>query len=297
MTGHQARVALRRSCTRGAAVLALAALLGGCSDGDDGSACAGKTGAAGSRQVTITSGGVERSFQLDVPESALTGDPVPLLLVYHGVLSNGVEIEANTGFPLKAAAQGFITAAGNGIGQSWNAGVCCQPAQGENVDDVGFTRDMVAAIESEYCVDQSRVYATGFSNGSAMVFRLACEAADLFAAFAPVGGSLALFPCEPSQPRPTQIINNVSDPVVPFALGEFSFGEFLKLNACSGAREVVQLAPTASCDVAPECADGATTELCAVQNVGHRWPGGATDPQGEFKATDAVWDFLSGFAS
>jgi len=47
------------------------------------------TGVAGSRQVTITSGGVERSFQLDVPESALGGEPVPLLLVYHGVLSNG----------------------------------------------------------------------------------------------------------------------------------------------------------------------------------------------------------------
>jgi len=279
------------------AVLVLGALAAGCSDDSGGGACAGKTGVAGTRQVTIASGGLERSFQIDVPASALQGEPVPLLLVYHGVLSSGAEIEANTSFPQKAAAEGFITAAGNGIGQSWNAGVCCQPAQGENIDDVGFTRDMVAAIESEYCIDPSRVYATGFSNGSAMVFRLACEAADLFAAFAPVGGSLALFPCEPSQPRPTQIINNVSDPLVAFALGEFSFGELLKLNACDDARETVQLAPTASCEIAPQCAAGATTEFCAVQNVGHRWPGGATDPNGEFNATDAVWEFLSGYAS
>jgi len=287
---------IRKRPTLALASLLAAALLAGCSDGDDGGACAGKTGVAGAREVTITSGGRERSFVLDVPESALTGEPVPLVLVYHGVLSNGLEIEANTRFPQKASAEGFITAAGNGIGQSWNAGVCCQPAQGENVDDVGFTRDMVAAIESEYCVDPTRVYATGFSNGSAMVFRLACEAADLFAAFAPVGGSLALFPCAPSAPRPTQIINNVSDPVVPFALGEFSFGELLKLNACSAARETVQLAPTATCEIASDCAAGATTELCAVQNVGHRWPGGATDPNGQFVATDAVWDFLSGYA-
>lgn len=280
---------------RAALLAALAATLAACSDaGSD--ACAGKNGVAGARQVTITSGGRERSFLLDVPESALGGEPVPLVLVYHGVLSNGAEIEANTSFPQKAAENGFITAAGNGIGQSWNAGVCCQPAQGENVDDVGFTRDMVAAIESEYCIDPSRVYATGFSNGSAMVFRLACEAADLFAAFAPVGGSLALFPCEPSAARPTQIINNVSDPVVPFALGEFSYGEFLKLNACSTERESVQLAPTATCEIAPDCAGGATTELCAVTDVGHRWPGGATDPNGQFVATDAVWDFLSGHA-
>ena len=282
---------------RTAALLGLA-LLAACSDGHDGAAtCTGKTGAAGTRELTITSGGRERTFQLDVPESALGGAPVPLVLVYHGVFSTGPEIQANTGFPGKAAAEGFITAAGDGVGQSWNAGVCCQPAQGENVDDVGFTRDMVAAIESEYCIDAERVYATGFSNGSAMVFRLACEAADLFAAFAPVGGSLALFPCEPSAPRPIQITNMISDPVVDYRLGELSFGELLKLNACTDARESAQLAPTASCTIAPDCADAATTEFCSVSDLGHRWPGGATNPEGEFKATDAVWEFLSGFTS
>lgn len=277
-----------------AGLLALA-LLAACSDGGDGGggACAGKTGVAGSRVVTITSGGRERTFVLDVPESALTGKPVPLVLVYHGVFSTGAEIQANTAFPQKAAAEAFITAAGDGVGQSWNAGVCCQPAQGENVDDVGFTRDMISTIESEYCVDSDRVYATGFSNGSAMVFRLACEAADLFAAFAPVGGSLALFPCEPEVPRPIQITNMISDPVVNYRLGEFSYGEFLRMNACTDARDSVQLAPTASCEVAPDCADGSTTEFCSVSDLGHRWPGGATNPDGEFDATDAVWNFLS----
>lgn len=279
-----------------AALLALT-LLAACSDGGgSGGTCAGKTGVAGTRQITITSGGLERTFQLDVPESALSGKPVPLVVVYHGVFSTGPEIQANTGFPQKAAAEGFVTAAGDGVGQSWNAGVCCQPAQGENVDDVGFTRDMVAAIESEYCIDTGRVYATGFSNGSAMVFRLACEAADLFAAFAPVGGSLALFPCEPSEPRPIQITNMISDPVVNYRLGEFSFGELLKLNACGDARDSKQLAPTASCEIAADCADGSTTELCSVSDLGHRWPGGATNPDGPFDATDAVWTFLSGYA-
>jgi polyhydroxybutyrate depolymerase len=283
---------LATTCT----LLSTLILAAGCSDGGS-DACAGRTGVAGTREVTIESGGVERSFQLTVPESALGGGPVPLLLVYHGVLSNGAQIQAVTGFPEKAAEEGFITAAGNGIGQSWNAGVCCNPAQAENVDDVGFTRDMVAAIEGEYCVDTTRVYATGFSNGAAMAFRLACEAADLFAAFAPVGGSLALFPCEPSAPRPVQITNNVPDPVVPFALGEFSFGEFLELNACTAERATAQLAPTAACEIAPACADGATTELCAVEDVGHHWPGGATNPGGQFDATDAVWTFLSSHAT
>ncbi|MEW6270027.1 MAG: PHB depolymerase family esterase [Thermodesulfobacteriota bacterium] len=282
-----------------AALLALAAVAAS-SCGDAASsgagACAGKGGVAGTREVTINAGGVERSFVLTVPESALQGRPVPLVTLFHGVFGSAAGIEAVTGFAQKAAEEGFILAAGDGVGRSWNAGVCCEPAVSENVDDVGFTRDMVAVIESEYCIDPERVYATGFSNGAAMVFRLACDAADLFAAFAPVGGSLALFPCEPSATRPVQIINNVEDPIVPFALGEFSFGELVKHNSCSAARESVELAPNATCDVAAECAGGATTELCAVTGLGHDWPGGANDPQGPFRATDAVWEFLSAFS-
>jgi polyhydroxybutyrate depolymerase len=282
-----------------AAALVLCALVAGCSDsgGSSNAACAGKTGVAGTQQITLESGGLQRTFQLDVPESALQGRPVPLVVVFHGVFSNAFQIQTVTGFPDKAAAEGFITAAGDGVGQSWNAGVCCQPAQGENVDDVGFTRDLVAAVESNYCIDTSRVYATGFSNGSAMVFRLACEAADLFAAFAPISGSLALFPCQPSQPRPILISNNIPDPVVNYKLGTFSYGEFLRMNGCDATRQTVDLAPTASCEIAPDCADGATTEFCSVQNLGHHWPGGATDPTGQFNATDAVWDFLSRFSS
>jgi polyhydroxybutyrate depolymerase len=278
-------------------LLALSVAVAGCSDGGGSDACAGKSGIAGARQITLTTSGVERTFQLDVPDSALQGKPVPLLVLFHGVLSSGAEIESTTRFPDKAAAEGFILVAGDGIGHSWNAGVCCDPAQTENVDDVGFTRDMVAAVESEYCVDTSRVYAAGFSNGSAMVFRLACEAADLFAAFAPISGSLALFPCTPSQPRPILISNNIPDPVVNYKLGTFSYGEFLRMNGCSSERQTVQLAPTASCEIAPDCADGATTEFCSVENVGHFWPGGTKNPDGQFDATDAVWDFLSGFSS
>jgi polyhydroxybutyrate depolymerase len=285
-------IAARSALALGTA--ALVALVASCGDSGSSGACAGKAGVAGTRTVTLQSGGLERSFLLTVPESALaSGRPVPLVVVYHGVFANAEIIQALTGFPEKAAAEGFITAAGDGIGDSWNAGVCCSPASDEQIDDVGFTRDLVAAIGSEYCIDPARTYATGFSNGAAMVFRLACETADLFAAFAPVAGSVALPSCTPSEPRPIEVINNVSDPVVPFLLGEISFGDFLALNACSAARESTQPAAGTSCEIAPECAAGSTTTLCAVENLNHQWPGGASNPNTPFKATDAVWEFFA----
>src|SRR4030065_2447482 len=73
---------------------------------------------------------------------------------------------------------GFILATPKGSGNEevlgWNAGECCGQAALENVDDVAFTSDMIDRISAEYCVDPSRIYATGMSNGAFMSYRLAC---------------------------------------------------------------------------------------------------------------------------
>src|SRR5207302_4114506 len=55
-----------------------------------------------------------------------------------------------------------------------------------NVDDVAFVRALLAKLATEACVDPKRIYATGCSNGGGMVYRLACDAADVIAAGAPV---------------------------------------------------------------------------------------------------------------
>jgi polyhydroxybutyrate depolymerase len=250
---------------------------------------------AGVRDLTIESGGRERSFRLVVPESATSGAPVPLVVLLHGSNGDGAGQIAISDFDRKAAEEGFVLAAGDGTDRSWNSGSCRNPdgrACVEDVDDVAFTRDLVAAARGEACIDPALVYATGFSKGAAMVFRLACEASDLFAAFAPVAGGLAVSPCSPERPRPILLVNATEDPTVPFAVGEASFDAFLGLNGCDDARQSTSPAPGSTCTTATGCSDDATTALCRVAG-GHRWPGGATDPSGAFRATDAVWTFLS----
>jgi len=140
--------------------------------------------------------------------------------------------------------------------------------------------------------------AFSFSDGSAMVFRLVCEASDLLAAFAPVGGSLALIPCEPSRERPIEIINNVDDPIVPFALGaDFSFPQAMAWNHCAGELSTETPAANAECRVARDCAQGVRTGFCAVDGLSHVWPGGGLNPDGPFSATDHVWSFFAATAA
>jgi polyhydroxybutyrate depolymerase len=275
------------------AVLALAAASHGCgsSDGVGADSCAGKSRTAGRSEVVLSSGGRERRMIVDVPESAVRGEPAPLVVLFHGANGTAEVILATTGVPEKGTEVGYITVAGDGIEKTWNAGSCCNPAAALGIDDVGFTRDMVRAISDEFCIDPERVYATGFSNGAAMVFRLACEASDLFAAFAPVAGGLVV-DCDPARVAPIHIIQNLDDPIVPFVVGEASFNRFQIENACSGEPVQSQPAPNTICETASACADDVTTRLCAVDGTSHVWPGGATDPADPYDATDAVWEFF-----
>lgn len=67
-----------------------------------------------------------------------------------------------------------------------------QGAPENTSDDVAFTRDALDAVAAAYCIDASRVYATGFSQGGGFIgAQLACSAdvSARFAAYAPVSGA------------------------------------------------------------------------------------------------------------
>jgi poly(3-hydroxybutyrate) depolymerase len=60
-----------------------------------------------------------------------------------------------------------------------------------NINDVKFTSDILNYLESRYCVNKSRIFASGKSNGGGFTNFLACDPvlSKRIAAFAPVAGS------------------------------------------------------------------------------------------------------------
>ncbi len=263
-------------------------------------ACPDAPGEPGAYVRTLKSGGLDRTFRLFVPDGVDPGVPAPLVLNFHGRGSNAQQQEFYSAMIAKADQAGFITVAGEGIGASWNGGPgCCAPANEKDIDDVQFARDLVAAVAASYCVDPRRVYSTGMSNGGYLSNRLACDAADVIAAVAPVAATLGVVACEPSRAVPIMMFNGTEDTLVSYAWAVQSFDAWRETDGCDGEPEVTFQMGDSTCESTLACADGAQVTLCTVEGGGHTWPGAAIPlpalgaTTSDLDATDAMWEFFA----
>ena len=209
-----------------------------------------------------------------------------------------------------ADAEGFLVVYPNGLDQSWNAGLCCGRSATLGVDDVGFTRAVIEDLSARGCIDPSRVYATGMSNGGFFSHRLACEAADVIAAVAPVAGVLALDPatCTPSRPISILHLHGTGDPLVRYDGGgladspsvESSIAGWLDRNGCTGEPTVTFQNGSATCETTDDCDGEASVTLCTIEGAGHCWPGQPCRVLGDLgesttdiDANEAIWRMFS----
>jgi polyhydroxybutyrate depolymerase len=213
-------------------------------------------------------------------------------------------MEAYTGFSRLSDRRGFVvaypTASGNPA--RWNiAG-----AAGTAPDDVAFTRDLLDSLEARLCIDRSRVYATGVSNGGGMAARLGCELSDRLRAIAPVaGGYSTLPPCQAKRALSVLEIHGTRDQVVPYAgRGPARSGSvwgflrsWVQRDRCPPrsvrsvpARHVVRV------DWAP-CDTGTTVAHLMIVGGRHEWPE-ALPERGDrspgLSASNEVWRFFAG---
>ncbi|MFO0555658.1 MAG: PHB depolymerase family esterase [Polyangiaceae bacterium] len=268
-------------------------------------ACAGLSGAAGDFDKTVSIDGEERRYLLHVPASYDPTAPTPLIVALHGLTESPEDIRDKSHLDEVADERGFIVAYPEGKNASWNGGVCCGLARLMDVDDVGFIRVLLDAVEADYCVDPDHVHATGFSNGGFMTHRLACELADRIASVGVVAGQEGLPSCSPARPIAMLQIHGTADPLVPYGgnpiLGypstESTVDGWADRDSCADDSAVVYEDDTTSCVLRAACAGGAAVELCTVDGGLHDWFGGGTlwtdaGPPAGFVATTTIVDFL-----
>ena len=172
--------------------------------------------AAASGEIPIEHRGAARSYLIHLPNDREPAAPAALVVVLHGLGADASTAPRMSGMDAKADREGFIALYPNGRSLSWNAWRCCGAAEVKQFDDVGFIRAVVEKVAREHAVDRKRIYATGISNGAMMAYRLGCEAADVFAAIAPVAGAMLTNDCRPSTALSVVVFHGMADDVVPF---------------------------------------------------------------------------------
>jgi len=279
----------------------------------------GRSGA--STTFTPVVDGHTRTVVVHVPPRYVDTVATPLVLNMHGSGADAVDQEGFTGMDASADAHDFIVAYPQGLipespGFDWNVpGV---PLVGERAvpagaaDDVAFLSHLVTLLEQRYCIDARRVYATGFSGGARMASQLACDAADVFAAVAPVSGLRRPTPCPAARPVPVLSFHGTADPVDPYdghgqAYWTYSVPEAAALwasqDGCGSAPAVSHLGVGATATTYDACGGGASVELVTVDGEGHEWPGGPVlpprltrelGPQSDaVNADDLMWAFFA----
>ena len=264
---------------------------------------AGSVAGAASRLVALRYGGLARDYRLFVPAGARHARP--LLLALHQLHGSALAWERRSGLDLGAAANGVVVAYPDGVGHSWNAGTCCQPAAGRRVDDVGFLRAVVADVARRTPVDLSRVAVTGFSNGALMSYRFVCTPASPARVAVAVAGDLVAGACQPSRPVSLLHVHGGTDPVIPvdgearspidpdgFPPARTSIGVVATADRCGAGSDVA--GPLVSAWRASGCAGGARVELLTSARLGHSYPvgSGASASYGVDMAA-LTWQFLA----
>jgi polyhydroxybutyrate depolymerase len=277
-----------------------------------------KIAAPGDYRFSFVHDGMTREYLVHVPKS-YRGRPTPMLLALHGGGGSADYQADDSKYRLisKSEQAGFIAVFPNGYSRlggalaTWNAGACCAAAVRNNVDDVGFIREVIARVERQASIDPKRVFATGMSNGAMMSWRLACEAPEI-RAIAPVEGTDNTASCRPAHPVPVIEFHSVNDEMVNFngGPGPNSFtqvnftsvpatqAKWVQLNGANPAAKRVLTVDGAHCELHPAKPGGAPVELCVTNTGGHSWPGGGTQqgrkqPSMAISANDLMWSFFS----
>ena len=122
--------------------------------------------------------GQQRDYWMFLPDSVSTQEkPATLILCLHGNLETGEDMIVRSQWHKTAAEHNCIVLYPSclyktGIRHIWQI----------LPEETRFMRTLVERVISLYPVDRSRIYVTGFSNGSGMVQNLIIRCADLFAA-------------------------------------------------------------------------------------------------------------------
>jgi polyhydroxybutyrate depolymerase len=174
------------------------------------SGCSGTATAPGRTTVKFDAAGRSGSYVREVPPAYTGRTPMPLVVDLHGY-AESADLQAQlSGLGSLGATRGFITVTPQLTGPVPN----WVPDLGSQ--DVAYAGALFDELGRSLCLDQRRIYVTGYSNGAMLTSALMCAYSDRIAAAAPVAGLREIPGCRPSRPVPLVAFHGTQDSFVPY---------------------------------------------------------------------------------
>ena len=251
-------------------------------------------------------GGLDRRFKIYEPSNLSPDAALPVLFNFHGYGSNADQQLIYGDFRGLADEETFILVVPQGSllegTTHWNSD--SEFTSKSTADDLGFVSRMINELESRYNIDNTRVYATGMSNGGAMSLYLACSLSDQITGVASVTGFMSadlLSNCGAANPTSVILIHGTADSVVSWENGLgggsiLSIGEFW-----SGHNNCTELSQAALDDYNgdgvsgvihryAECDDDTEVQVYEITGMDHVWPESRRGD--DVDGARIIWEFL-----
>jgi polyhydroxybutyrate depolymerase len=189
--------------------------------------------------------GEDREFIVVKPTGAVPAGGYPVVFMFHGTSGTGEEFYDKSKWKERGEIEKFITVfptalkycvlnfADNKpvVTTKWNNGNLqedkCPNVVQNFKDDVKFIRKMVDTIKQTFNINPKKIFGSGFSNGGAMVLKLAMDVSDVFAAVAQNASLMnALDSTKPFRPIPIWSMVGSKDDrfTTPLGVPEIPFG-------------------------------------------------------------------------
>ncbi len=204
-----------------------------------------RSGPLHSARLTINN--LKREFLFYVPKHL--SDAPKLVFVLHGSGMEAKGMQVLTGGEFDKLAdknKDMIIVYPQGYGRYWND--CRKSATFDSkklhVDDVAFFESMIKYFRDNYAVDEQEVFATGYSNGAQMCFKLAKVRPGIFKGFAAVAANLPSLTnddcIQANQPVSMLVLNGTADPINPYNGGVVKTGDGKERGEVMSANQTLQ---------------------------------------------------------
>lgn len=253
--------------------------------------CGTTTSFSGESRNSIDVGGTNREYIVRLPDGYDSSNPYRLMVSIHclngtaaGVASGSAGANYEYYGLWSRDDDDTIFVAPQGINNSWPQG---------NEDFIG---QLVQMLKEELCIDETRVFAEGFSMGGSMSYALACKFPDVFRAIAVHSGG-AMSGCDQSNRGPVAyfMTHGINDSVCTYPnYGVPQLNDFAERNGCDPLTLPTPTDPSGNTPVCVDfqnCDPGYPTRACVF--VGDHTP----SPPNEANTwvPDETWDFISQF--